>query len=116
MDALVDVCSMLFEKYRTEISQLPGYLVQGYFRFERHYFYDLKDILVKAGITPEEEALLQDALDKCLLYKAATPSFLSITIKNYSGLSMYLPSKGTSLLDKYYREHIAWNRATGLVK
>lgn len=116
MDALVDVCSMLFEKYRTEISQLPGYLVQGYFRFERHYFYDLKDILVKAGITSEEEALLQDALDKCLLYKAATPSFLSITIKNYSGLSMYLPSKGTAVLDNYYREHIAWNRATGLVK
>ena len=116
MDALAEVCGSLFEKYRTQISKLPGSKVQGYFRFERHYFYDLKDILVKAGITPEEEALLQDALDQCIVFKAATPYFLTFSINNYSGLSMYLPSKGTSLLDKYYREHIAWNRATGLVK
>lgn len=117
MDSLTEVCRSLFEKYRTQISQLAGSRVQGYFRFSRHYFYDLKDILVQAGITPEEEALLQQALDRCIQYKAATPSFISsFSINHYSGLSMYLPSMGTALLDKYYRERIAWNRATGLVK
>ena len=76
----------------------------------------MKDVLVQAGITPEEEAQLQSALDKCVLYKASTPSFLGIKISRYSGLSMYLPSMGTSYLNDYYRNHLAWNRDTQLVK
>jgi hypothetical protein len=31
------------------------------------------------------------------------------------GLTMYLPSNGTPLLDKFYRKE-AWNDATGLVQ
>lgn len=116
MEPLADLCGQLFEKYREILETLPGRRVQGYFRFERHFFYDLKDILVQAGITPEEEALLQSALDRCILYKASTPSFLSITINNYSGLSMFLPSMGSKYLENYYRNHLAWNRATQLVK
>ena len=88
MDALVTVCRDLFEKYRTAIRELPGSRVQGYFRFERHFFYDLRDILVQAGITPEEDARVQAALDACIVYKAATSYFLSIPINTYSGLSM----------------------------
>ena len=116
MDTLVEVCSQLFEKYRGMIRVLPGSRVQGYFRFDRHFFYDLKDILVQTGITPEEEALLQSALDKCVVYKANTPTFLSINLKNCCGLSMYLPSMGSNYLDNYYRNHLAWNRSTQLVK
>ena len=116
MDALVQICNTLFQKYRSQIASLPGSKVQGYFRYERHFFYDLKDILVNAGITAEEEAALQSALDACMLYKAATPSFLGFSIDHYSGLSMYLPSMGSNYLDNYYRNHIAWNKATGLVK
>ena len=116
LEPLADLCSHLFEKYREILQTLPGSRVQGYFRYERHFFYDMKDILVQAGITPEEEALLQSALDKCILYKANTPSFLSIKINRYSGMSMYLPSMGTKYLNNYYREHLAWNRATQLVK
>ena len=115
MDRLCAVCSRLFEKYRDKIASLSGNSVQGYFRSERHYFYDLQDILVKAGITQEEQAELQAALDECVLYKAATPSFLSFRIRTYCGFSMYLPSMGTDLLDSFYKEHISWNSATHLV-
>ena len=115
MDRLCAVCSRLFEKYRDKIASLSGSSVQGYFRSERHYFYDLQDILVKAGITQEEQAELQAALDECVLYKAATPSFLSFRIRTYCGFSMYLPSMGTDLLDSFYKEHISWNSATHLV-
>ena len=117
MDALAQVCKSLFEKYRDKIAVLPGNQVQGYFRNNRHYFYDLQDILVQAGITAQEQASLSDALDQCVVYKAATPSFLlDISIKSYSGLSMYLPSMGSTYLDTFYRSHVAWNQATSLVQ
>jgi hypothetical protein len=116
LEPLTGLCKTLFEKYRTQISQLDGNDIQGYFRSNRHYFYDLKDILVHAGIDTEEQSALESALNTCLLYKAATPSFISYEIKSFSGFSMYLPSRGTPLLDKHYRTNIAWNQATGLVE
>lgn len=120
MDALASVSAALFEKYRTPISQLKGSQVQGYFRDNRHYFYDFRDILVKAGITEEEQAQLDKALAACVLYKAATPWFMQggrdgFPINTHCGLSMYLPSMGTEYLDNYYKANIAWNQATQLV-
>ncbi len=116
MDSLAELCGSLFEKYRSNIAALSGANVQGYFRKNRHYFYDLQDILVKAGISEQEKTQLQNALDRCLVYKAATPSFLEIDIDTYSGFSMYLPSRGSQYLNNYYRSHVAWNKATGLIK
>lgn len=115
MDGLAALCKTLFEKYRTQIAALKGKDVQGYFRQNRHFYYDLEDILVKAGISEEEHAQLSAALDKCVIYKAATPSFLSITISRYSGFSMYLPSMGSTYLDNFYRSKVAWNKATSLI-
>ena len=116
MGPLAEVCSDLFERYRNKINSLDGNRVQGYFRANRHYFYDLKDILVQAGITAEETALLDQAMSECIVYKAATPSFLGIDLSRANGLSMYLPSMGTELLNKFYKENMAWNEATRLVK
>ena len=116
MEPLAQQCKTLFEKYRTQISQLDGNDIQGYFRSNRHYFYDLKDILIHAGIDAEEQSALESALNSCLLYKASTSSFISYDIKVFSGFSMYLPSRGTPLLDKHYRTNIAWNQATRLVE
>ncbi len=116
IEALAQVCKPLFEKYRSALEVLPGKNVQGYFRQNRHFFYDLQDILIQSGITASESASLQQALDQCVIYKAATPSFLGISINTYSGLSMYLPSMGTPYLHNFYRSHVAWNKATSLVK
>ena len=74
------------------------------------------DIFEKSGVSAEDLATLKSAMDRCIVYKAATPSFIStFEIKNYSGLSMYLPCAGTALLDSYYKEE-PWNKAVGLVK
>lgn len=116
MEPLVEICKALFEKYRNKLVNMSGSSVQGYFRYDRHFFYDLMDILVRAGITAEEKAALQEALDRCIVYKAATDYFLNIRIRTACGLSMYLPSMGSDFLDGFYREHIAWNQATLLVK
>ena len=118
MGSLAAVCRELFEEYREQIKTLNASSVQNYFRVDygnRHYFYDLLSILQQAGITRAEEDRLLDALNECTLYAAATPQFLSITIKTYCGLSMYLVSNGTAFLNGYYMDY-AWNTDTGYIK
>jgi hypothetical protein len=110
------VCKDLSGRYSSSIAAVSPGKVQGFFRLGRHYFYDLKDIFAKSGASASDLDVLQGALDACLPYKAATPSFLSeFDIRTCCGLTMYLPSNGTPLLDKYYRKE-AWNDATGLVQ
>lgn len=130
LDDLADVCAGLFAKYQTTIRALNPNLIQHYYRFNRHFFYDLKDILIQCNLTDSERASLQEALDACVIYKAATPTFLYgqsgwfyINTGVYSGLSMYLPASttgtrtaGTPYLDSYYKENISWNKRTGLVQ
>jgi len=115
MDALETVCKELFEAYRPILKTMSGGNVQGYFRYDRHYFYDLRDILVQAGISEQEKARLDAALSQFIVYQAATDYFLSIPLKRVCGLSMYLPSMGSTYLNKYYKENISWNQATELV-
>lgn len=125
MDALATVCRELFSKYRGAISALARSDVQPYFRAPGYYnrdepfFFDLEDILIQAGITRNERAALESALDECITYKAATSAFMpkygGFDINIYSGLSMYLPPCGSLGLDDYYRT-LAWNIATSLVE
>ncbi len=82
----------------------------------RHYFYDLEDIFVKSGVPDEDLAPLRNALQNSIVYKAATPWFISsFQIKTYSGLSMYLPKAGTKILNTEYKNE-SWNKDVGLVK
>lgn len=115
MGTLEAVCKELFQAYRLTLNTLYGDDVQGYFRYDRHFFYDLKDILVQAGISEQEEARLDAALAQCIVYQAATDYFLSIPLQRVCGLSMYLPSMGSTYLNNYYKENISWNQATELV-
>ena len=116
MGSLTEVCKDLFSKYNSQINKLNYNLVQRYFRSSDHWFYDLEDIIVKAGANEEELNRLRAALNECIVYKAATPAFMqTFEIKTYCGLSMYLPSNGHVELNKYYRT-LDWNKATSLVR
>lgn len=116
LTSLKEVCSELFSTYANALVRINPDEVQRYYRYSYHWFYDLKDILAKAGATAEELASVDQALDKCVLYKAATPSFMgSFYIDSFCGLSMFLPSDGNAELSKYYRT-LLWNQDTGLVK
>jgi len=116
LDGLATLCRELFATYRTGLDAVQGSQVQRYFRYNRHWFYDLRDILLHAGLSEEDDARLQAALDDAVVYKAATPKFIdSFSINVYSGLSMYLPADGSDYLDAYYKENVSWNDATGLV-
>lgn len=116
MESLAKVCKELFTKYNSQINSLDYKLVQRYFRSSDHWFYDLEDIIAKAGATEQELDQLHKVLDECIVYKAATPSFMqTFKINTYCGFSMYLPSNGNLELNKYYRT-LEWNKATSLVK
>lgn len=119
MEPLAEVCRRLFDAYRDEMNALEGWNVQGYYRYDSHWFYDLQDILLKSGISESEKVELQDALDECVVYKASTPGFMigaaGFDIDIFSGFSMYLPADGHPELDKFYRT-LQWNEATGLVQ
>lgn len=121
LEKLSDECRYLFDKYRTQIDNLDASAVQVYFRSTeqgpRHWFYDLEDILVKSGLSDRDREALTDALNGCVLYKAASPMGISseFRINTHCGMSMYLPNKGDAELDGYYRT-LDWNIATSLVK
>jgi hypothetical protein len=95
---------------------LSPFNVQRDYRYDYHWFYDLVDILAEAGADPADVEALENAVDDCMIYRAATPEFMgAFDIDSYSGFSMYLPCHGNSELDKYYRT-LKWNIATGLVE
>lgn len=109
-------CKGLFSRYAAAMAGIDPKQVQGYFRKNRHWFYDLKDILEKAGASEADLNTLQQALDEVVTFKASTRRILdSFDVNAHCGLSMYLPADGDQYLDNYYKK-FAWNQATGLVK
>ncbi len=116
IEELASVCRTIFNAHREGLEAINPAGVQRFFRFNKHWFYDLESIVTNAGVTGEELQDLHQALDKCVIYKAHTPEFISdFRIKTFSGFSMYLPCNGSRELDKYYCT-LSWNTATGLVQ
>lgn len=121
LEPLADISRELFSRYRTQIASVNPSKVQAcyhtYFSSSarRHYFYDMEDILYQSGVSQEDMSRFRTTLDGCVVYKAATPKFLTLTINTHCGLSMYLPCNGTNALDEFYKT-LSWNKATELVK
>lgn len=116
LDPLAEVCRNLFSTYREAIASVDHRNVQRFFRYDKHWFYDLESILKEAGISQNELDGLHSALDQCVIYKGHTPEFMNeFDIHTFSGFSMYLPSNGHPELEKFYKT-LQWNKATGLVE
>lgn len=119
LEPLADICRKLFDDKRAALAMLTDHDVQRYYRYNKKWFFDLQDILEKCVLSPDDSAALLEALDGCVIYKAATPEFMldysGFRIDTHCGLSMYLPSEGSSALDATYRE-LEWNKATELVE
>lgn len=116
LDNLAKVCARMINEYADTLSNAPAHNIQGYYRRDRHYFYDLVDIFKKCGASDGDISALDKAVEDCVVYKNTTARFMEeFDIKEYSGFSMYLPCAGTPLLDFYYKKE-AWNDAVGLVE
>ena len=114
LDGLAESCKSLFSKYRNQISLVNAANVQGYFRSRKHWFYDLTDILRQSSVPEEDMTDYNKAMSDCVLYNAATDTFINFEIRTHCGLSMYLPADGNSELDEFYKT-LSWNKASGLV-
>ena len=79
------------------------------------WFYDLRDMMEKAGATASEMDRLDAALSSCVLYAGATPKFFDLKLERVCGLSMYLPYPDKEELNSYYKT-LSWNKATGLIQ
>lgn len=116
LDSLASCVASLWNEYGHQLSAVNPSSLQRYFRFGQHWYYDLEDIFIRAGIPAERLSALKDALDACVRYKAATPLFMNeFEIRHHCGLSMYFPHYGRGDLTDYYRT-LDWNVATAIVK
>ncbi|MBQ9475399.1 MAG: hypothetical protein IJU69_03995 [Bacteroidales bacterium] len=115
LEPLAQACKAAFETHRESISKVKPSTVQPLFRSSHHWFYDLEDIVAKAG---GETGAIRLALEKCVAYEVHTESFMprsgGFHFKTYCGFSMYLPCNGSAYLDEFYKT-LAWNKATSLV-
>ena len=118
--SLAEICKGIFIKYQAAIAAIDKKQIQRYYRTglsspTPHFFYDFKDIVSHSGCDDFEITDFNNALDECIIYKAATKNFMgSFAIERHSGLSMFLPCDGGDYLKTYYRT-LDWNKATGLV-
>ena len=140
LGALADACRDVFASERDFIRELDMDSVQGYFRMNRHWFYDLGDFVEQLTETdssvvgkdsvPVDDAVAErrermykvfrDALDEAVVYKDNTDEFVlggysQFSIKKFSGLSTYIPNPENPILDEYYRT-LAWNKAVMMVE
>lgn len=122
MQGLADVCKNLIDAHASDLEHVDPRYVQRYYRHSSHWFYDLEDYFLKAGISASEAASLRDALSKAVITSYETPwhtdSFMpgsgGFNINHYSGLSTFIPM-GEAKFTNAYRD-TRWNKAVGLVK
>lgn len=122
IEDLAKITKEIISQHRSELTELQNNRkdVQKYFcspyTANQEWYYDFEDIIIKCGLTEEESSAFKSALEEVVIYKAATPRFMSyLTINSHSGLSMYLPhTSGRDYLNSFYKT-LEWNKATGLV-
>ncbi|MBO5919425.1 MAG: hypothetical protein J6Q34_02915 [Bacteroidales bacterium] len=90
--------------------------IQKYYRDQKHWFYDLGGLVQQ--LAGDDADAFNKALESAVIYKAATPEFISVKIDpaKFSGLSTYIPSsKADAELLEYYTK-LRWNRDTGYIQ
>lgn len=114
MQALANACQTVFRNHQDQILMLDRSHVQPYFRYNKHWFYDIDDFVQQVADDGEYQAFNR-ALNQAVIYRDATDYFLDLEISHFSGLSIYIPRREYTVLNNYYKT-LAWNQATGLVQ
>jgi hypothetical protein len=93
--------------------------IQTYGFGAQKIYFDLSDYLQK--LSPENNGEIRKALDKCIIYKASTPSYYSAgtgtmqPIHTFGGLSVYIPQSAYPEANKLYGK-LKWAKRTETVK
>lgn len=113
--SVADKAALLFSKYAETIAVMGTKGVQKFFyKSDKHWHFDLLSIVAQSGASDSEIKEFESLLNKSIIYKGATPKFISVTINSYSGYSMMLPSQAGNYLKNHYKS-LAWNKKTGLI-
>lgn len=120
LDGLASITADIFDIYRDDILLLKKSDVQTYSRFGKHWFHDFEDFISKLASDGKNPALVQafrQALEEAVIYKAATPQFIDITIDpdRYCGLSSYITCPHDTDINNAYKKLI-WNKDVQMIK
>ena len=114
IQALAEACQTVFRNHQEQILMLDRSRVQPYFRYNKHWYYDIDDFVQQVATDSEYQAFNR-ALNQVVIYRDATDYFLDLEIAHYSGLSIYIPRAEYTVLNNAYKT-LSWNQATGLVQ
>ena len=89
--------------------------LQRYYRGDKHWFYDFGHFMEMLSSDKGMYDSFSAAMNGAVVAKYATDKFLSIDIRNFSGLSIYVPNPSNGYLDNYYKGY-AWNRDVGMIQ
>jgi len=85
---------------------------QSFDRYGGNLFFDLQDSFKEA--TADQQAVLRSAIDRCVLWKAATAAFMpaygGFGIEAHCGLTIYIPQERYPRLNAAYKS-LSWYRA-----
>ncbi len=113
LESLAAETSKIIKEYGENRSGIDTLSLQRYYRGGKHWFYDFGDYIHE--LSGGNDSGFRNALEKAVVYKAATPNFLEITVDpdKYSGLSTYIPSPTADPLLLEYYSKFKWSRDTG---
>lgn len=119
LSRLAEVCADIFETGRESISSIDMNELQGFFRMNRHWFYDMEDFISHIA-TEEQLEAYHEAMEDVVLYRAASEKYnlggaTQFEITKFCGLSTYVPNPANSILDEYYKS-LAWNKAVRMIE
>ncbi len=104
---------------RENINKLDMSQIQGFFRLNKKWYYDMDDFLYHISTTADYTGF-NNSFKPVIQYKASTPYFLKNTssqfeIKKFSGLSIYVPNPENKFLSLFYKT-LSWNKAVGMIE
>lgn len=105
----------IFDQDRDRIKTLNMRSLQRYYRGDKHWFYDFGHFMEMLSSDKGMYDSFSAAMNGAVVAKYATDKFLSIDIRNFSGLSIYVPNPSNGYLDNYYKGY-AWNRDVGMIQ
>lgn len=121
---LAAASAVIFNKDRGNVGSLNMSNVQRYFRYNKHWFYDMDDYVKKISSDLNNDRRFSSAMESAVIYKGSTPNFFfngtsfegnGFPITHFSGLSTYVPNPTNSYLERYYKT-LSWNIDAQMIK
>lgn len=115
VEAVARKAKEIFDAHRPEIQTLDLDLIQPYFRYDMHWFWDLNDF-IKNLATASESAEFESMLNAICICKYTTGQIIDLVIDpaRFSGISCYINSPIDDELDAYYIKY-DWEKVANMI-